>query len=206
MVFLRKCSFSIVLLLWTLVVTSQETSPLQSAFIKSFSMESEARYAEGAEAILAQYNTESYEANLRIGWLYYKAEDYKKSEKYYTIAMDLMPYAVEAKLGATLPKSAMNLWGEVLKLYQDILDIDSKNNIALYNAGQIYYNREDYGQAYVCFNELNNLYPTDYSALLMHGWSALKLGKSREAKVLLSSLLLLYPSDESAKEGLEILK
>jgi tetratricopeptide (TPR) repeat protein len=206
MVFLKT---KVVLLLFTCSVfmsQAQEKTLLQSSFIKSFTLESVANYSEAAEALLTEYNVESYETNLRLGWLYYKAADFKSSDKYYTIAMGLMPYAVEAKLGATLPRAELNDWDAVLQLYKEVLSIDKKNNVALYNAGLIYYNRSSFGEAYELFKELNNLYPTDYSALLMHGWSALKVGKTRESKVLFTSLLLLYPSDTSAQEARELLK
>lgn len=206
MVLLRNSILVLILFVSPLITFSQDKTPLQDAFIESFTLESTARYAEAADVIMQQYVADSYETNLRMGWLYYKAGDFQKSDKYYTIAAAIMPYAVEAKLGATLPKSALELWDDVLQLYKEVLLIDAKNNVALYNAGLIYYNREKYVEAYPHFNELNNLYPTDYSALLMHAWSALKLGKAREAKVLFNSLLLLYPNDDSAKEGLKLLK
>lgn len=206
MVFLRNKLTILLMLLSVQVSYAQEKTALQSSFIESFTLESSQSYSKAAEALMKQYSSESYEVNLRLGWLYYKASDYKKSDQYYAVAMELMPYAVEAKLGATLPKSELNEWDAVLQLYQEILTIDKKNNIALYNAGLIYYNRASFGEAYELFKELNNLYPTDYSALLMHAWSALKLGKSRESKVLLNSLLLFYPNDASATEALELLK
>ena len=206
MVFLRT---KLIMLLFTCSVflsQAQEKTPLQSSFIASFTLESVAKYSKAAEALLTQYDAESYEINLRLGWLYYKAADLKTSNKYYAIAIGLMPYAVEAKLGATLPQAELDDWDAVLQLYKEVLNIDKKNNVALYNAGLIYYNRNSFGEAYELFKELNNLYPTDYSALLMHGWSALKVGKARESKVLFNSLLLLYPSDASAQEALELLK
>lgn len=206
MVFLRTAFFFIIFQLSGIALFSQEQSALQNAFSESFKLESLFKYSESAEILAKSYSADSYELNLRLGWLYYNAENYNKSDKYYSIAVGLMPYAIEAKLGATLPKSALDLWDDVLQLYTEVLEIDTKNNVALYNAGLIYYNRESYGDAYKCFSELNNLYPTDYSALLMHAWSAYRLGKVRDAKVLFNKLLLLYPNDESAKEGLLLLK
>lgn len=206
MVFLKRKWVVLLGVFCILTLSSQDITPLQKAFNESFILENEKEFDEAAKVLVKQYNPFNYETNLRIGWLYYKAGDYKASEKYYSAAINLMPYAIEPKLGATLPKSELNDWDAVLQLYQAILKIDTKNNTALYNAGLIYYNRGNFGEAYPLFKELNNLYPTDYSALLMHGWSALKIEKTREAKVLFNSLLLLYPNDASAKEALGILK
>ncbi len=206
MVFLRTKLVLLLFISSVFLSQAQDRTLLQSAFIESFTLENAANYSKAAATLLTQYGESSYEMNLRLGWLYYKAEDLKASNKYYAIAIKLMPYAVEAKLGATLPQAALNEWDAVLQLYKDVLSIDKKNNVALYNAGLIYYNRSNFGEAYELFKELNNLYPTDYSALLMHGWSALKLGKTRESKVLFNSLLLFYPNDASAQEALELLK
>lgn len=50
------------------------------------------------------------------------------------------------------------------------------------------------------------MYPFDYYATLMLGWTNLKLGRSREAEVLFNKTLLISPDDASALEGLGALK
>jgi hypothetical protein len=40
----------------------------------------------------------------------------------------------------------------------------------------------------------------------MMAWTSLKMGKMREAKVLFNKVLLLSPDDESAIEGLSLIK
>lgn len=203
MVLLRKISL-LILCLSTFMLNAQED--LNKAFAESFNYEQTGKFVRGAQALERAYSADSYELNLRLGWLYYKAEQYKTSEKYYSIANTLMPYSVEAKLGCTLPKAKLEMWDEVLQLYNEILTIDSKNTRALYNAGLIHYNRQEYNQSLPLFQELHNLYPTDYSGLLMYGWAALQLGKSREAKVVFKKLLMLYPGDTSGLEAMDLLQ
>jgi tetratricopeptide (TPR) repeat protein len=191
--------------LWSISLSAQEKS-IEEQFIKSFKLEQEQKYTEAASVLNQDYQSDNYEQNLRLGWLCYNAKNYNEAVKYYGKAVEIMPYSVEAKLGATLPNAALNQWSEVENLYTEILQIDSKNSKTLYNLGLIYYNQEKYNDAHPLFKELNNLYPTDYDALLMHGWCSLKVGKTREAEVLFNRLLLLYPNDISAKEGLKVLK
>lgn len=188
------------------VLAAQENTNLQKAFSESFKLEEEQKYSEAVAVLKNVYLPDHYEINLRLGWLSYNTADFEASNEYYEVATQLMPYAIEPKLGATLPKSKLNKWDEVEQLYNDVLSIAPKNSVALYNLGLIYYNRTNYLSAYDKFKDLSNLFPTDYDALLMYAWTSLKMGKNREAKVLFHKVLLLYPSDTSARLGLDLLK
>lgn len=203
MAFLRNI---LLLLVLSTSLVAQENNDINNAFSKSFGLESEGQYAEAILTIEKVYSEEHYTINLRLGWLYYNAKAYERAEHYYGVASELLPYSIEAMLGTTLPKSALNKWDEVLAIYKSVLAIDSKNTTALYNMGLIKYNRGEYREALTYFNELHNLYPTDYDAMLMHGWAAYQTAKMREAKVIFNQLLLLYPNDESAQEGLKLMK
>lgn len=204
MVFLKR-----ILLILSVIISlnshAQNSKALAKAFNESLRLETELKYAQAAEPLIKNYNADNYTINVRLGWLYYQSENYLESKKYYQIATHLLPYSVEAKLGLTLPQSKLEAWDEVSDIYKSILVIDPKNSIALYNQGLIHYNRAQYQEAFNLFEMLHNLYPTDYQALLMHAWSALRIGKAREAKVILYQLLLLYPEDASAQEALDLL-
>lgn len=203
MVFLKHIILS---LCFSLTLIAQEKISLEQGFINSFTAESDGQYKKACQALTKVYLADNYEINLRLGWLYYQAEEYIESKKYYGKAIQLLPYSIEAKTGITLPLAALEMWDEVLKTYQEVLTIDSKNTFALYNAGLIHYNRGQYNEAITYFKEFHNLYPTNYDAMLMHGWAALQLGQSREAKVIFKQLLRLYPLDESATKAMDILK
>ena len=126
--------------------------------------------------------------------------------KYYKKAIDLYPLSEEAKLGYVLPASAVGNWDDVLNIYLNILTNNPYNTTVLYRTGLIYYNKEQYSQAYKYFEKLINLYPFSYDGLIMFAWTNYKLGKYREAKLLFQKVLLLSPDDASAKEGLNLIK
>ncbi|MES2132295.1 MAG: tetratricopeptide repeat protein [Bacteroidota bacterium] len=181
-------------------------SSLSAAFAKSYEYEAKQNYNEAAKVIKEVYDKGSYESNLRLGWLYYKGGMYKESLLYYKIATELMPYSVEAKLGYVYPASALGNTNELITQYTKILEIDPQNTTANYWMGIIHYNKKEYALAFKYFEKIVNLYPVNYEGLLMFGWVNLRLGKTREAKILFNKVMLLYPSDKSALEGLELIK
>ena len=71
--------------------------------------------------------------------------------------------------------------------------------------GSIHYGNGDYETALKHFEKVVNLYPFDYDALVMYGWTNFQLGKFREAEVLFNQALMNQPEGQSAKEGLEAL-
>jgi tetratricopeptide (TPR) repeat protein len=125
---------------------------------------------------------------------------------YYTKAIELMPASVEAKFGFVYPAAAVGNWDQVKSQYESILRVDPKNSQGHYRLGLIHYGREEYDKALQHFQVGFNLYPFDYDFNLMMAWTSLKMGKMREAKVLFNKVLLLSPDDESAVEGLSLIK
>jgi tetratricopeptide (TPR) repeat protein len=189
-----------------LFVNSQDFTKLTTAFGESYAKEKSGKYSEAAAALKAFYDSNSYEINLRLGWLTYLEGQFAESTKYYNKAIELMPYAIEPRLGVVLPVSALGNWEVVISHYNKILTIDPNNTVTLYRLGLIYYDRKNYNQAAQYFEKVVNLYPFDYQSILMLGWTDYRLGKTREAKVLFSKALLYYPEDASAKEGLSLIK
>lgn len=202
---LLKTTILAILLLAIMPVYAQD-SELQNAFKESLRLEEAEKFEDATKVLMAQYLPLHYEINLRLGWLYYRDSNFVASNKYYNKAVEIMPYAIEPKIAATLPKAKLNKWDEIEKLYLDVLKISPKNNIALYNLGLLFYNRANYVAAYDKFEELSNLYPADYDASILFAWTSLKMGKSREAKVLFNKILLFYPTNESAIIGLKACK
>ena len=181
-------------------------SSVLEAFKKSYEFETKGEYKKASEALLKVYNTDSYEINLRLGWLNYLTGLFTESTTYYQRAVDLMPYSEEAKFGIIYPLSALGKWNKVEKFYKKILEISPNNTTANYKLGLIYYGRDDYSKAYKYFEKVVNLYPFGYDGLLMFAWTNLKIGKTREAKVLFNKVLLYAPGDKSAIEGLSLIK
>ena len=176
------------------------------AFKESYALESKGDFKGAKEKIKAVYQSDSYEMNLRIGWLSYQASQLKEAEDFYKIAVGLKPYAVEPKLGLVLPLSVQGKWAEVEEVYLKILQIDPQNSMINYRLGLIYYNRGDFESADPYLEKVVNLYPFDYDGLLLLAWNKLSLQKTREATVLFQKVLLYNPEDQSALEGMKLLK
>lgn len=187
-------------------VQAQDYKAVQDAFEKSYLYEYSGDYSKAIDRLKEVYSEESYEINLRLGWLTYMAGFFTESTAYYQKAIELKPLSVEAKFGSVYPASALGNWEQVKKQYNEILAIDGQNTLANYRMGSIFYGNEDYTTALKYFEKLVNLYPFDYDGLLMYAWTNLKLGKFREAEVLFNKVLMNKPNDESALQGLELIK
>ena len=198
----------ILLVLTTMSVNlaAQDFAKLSVAFTESYAKEKEGKYADAAKPLKAMYDEKSYEVNLRLGWLTYLQGQFSESVGYYSKAIELMPYAIEPRLGIVLPASAMGNWGTVVEQYNKILSIDPNNTLVLYRMGMISYENKDFKKAYTYFEKVVNLYPFDYYSVLMLGWTNYQLGKTKEAKILFQKALLYDPTSASAKEGLSLLK
>lgn len=195
----------VLLLIFSLGTTAQDIKSIQKAFEKSYVLENDNKLYEAISELKKVYSTDSYETNLRLGWLSYQKGNLIESEKYYSIAIDLLPYSEEAKFGLILPKSAGAKWEDVKAIYKQILTISPNNTVANYKLGYIYYNQRNFGYAKALFEKVINLYPFDYDALLMYAWSNLQIGRFKEANILFNKVLMLSPNDASALEGLAII-
>src|SRR3954468_5705528 len=78
---------------------AQTQEQLQSAFKASYANEWKGNYAGALSELKKVYKADSYEANLRMGWLNYNLKDYTAAMQYYQKAIDLKKYSVEARLG-----------------------------------------------------------------------------------------------------------
>ncbi len=185
---------------------SAQNDPIETAFSKSYEFETKKEYTAAVNSLKAIYNKDSYEINLRLGWLAYEAGNNTESVSYYQLAINLMPYSIEAKFGFVYPAAALGNMNQVAEQYSKILEIDAKNTTANYRMGVISYQKKDYQTAFKYFEKVVNLYPFGYDALLMYAWTNFQLGKTKEAKILFGKVLWLYPSDKSATEGLGLIK
>ncbi|PKD44488.1 tetratricopeptide repeat protein [Rhodohalobacter barkolensis] len=179
---------------------------LSDAFNASYESENAGNLETAIEVLDSVYDAESYELNLRLGWLHYQKGDMDESMIYYRRAVNLKPYAIEPKLGLAYPYSAMAMWDEIIELYEKILETDPQNSLVNYRLGLIYYNRGQYERADGYIEKTVNLYPFDYDSLLLFAWNKLMMQRTREAKVLFEKVLLANPGDESALNGLSLIQ
>lgn len=203
---LKKLTFIVLVLLIGGKGISQNHEELVSAFTVSYKAESDGDYTKATDVLKKVFNKDSYEINLRLGWLSYKAGLLDDSESYYRKATQLMPYSIEARFGLVYPLSSMGQWDQVIQVYEEILNIDPQNSVANYRFGLVYYGREEYGKADKYFTKVVNLYPFDYDGLHLLAWTKLRLGKTQDAKALFNKALLNRPGDASSLEGLSLIQ
>jgi tetratricopeptide (TPR) repeat protein len=187
-------------------VYGQDLIQTIEAFRQSYELESKGDFFKSIEALQPIYNEKSYEINLRLGWLYYNSLSFIESVNFYERAIQLMPYAIEPRFGIVHPMAEMGNWDQVLAQYQKILSIDPNNTLANYRIGLILYERAEYQKASQHFEKVVNLYPFDIDGLLMLAWTKFQMKQFREARVLFQKCLMHSPENESAKEGLMLLK
>lgn len=191
-------------ILLTSNVFAQTNDEIISAFKKSYSYEKDEEYKNAVNILKNVYSDDSYEINLRLGWLEYNAGNFDESVKYYQKAISLKPYSEEAKLGLIYPKNAQGKFTEIKEICNKILEINPNNTTANYKLGLFYFYKKDYNTALRYFEKVLNLYPFDYNSLLMTAWTKYYLGNKSEAKILFSKVLMNNPDDKSATEGLKL--
>jgi tetratricopeptide (TPR) repeat protein len=207
MEFLRTAFFSVLLFIFSSgLLLAQESDKTYEAFKESYSFEADGQYTDALNVLRTIYHEESYEINARLGWLSYMAGLFTESVAYYEKAIALKPYALEPRFGIVNPAAALGNWNIVINQYKKILETDPQNTTANYRLGMIHYGRESYEEAGKYFEKVVNLYPYDYESLLMFAWCKFQTGKLREAEVLFNKVLLIDPENESAKEGLSLIK
>lgn len=185
---------------------AQEFEKQLKAFELSYAAETKGELTTAIQLITNIYKADSYEINIRLGWLNYVSGRFADALPYYQKCIDLKPMSIEARLGFVNPAASLGNWAQVEKQYMEILKIEPMNTTANYRMGLITYGRADYLTALKYFNKVLNLYPFDYDTVVMVGWSQFKAGKLREAKVMFQKALLIKPGDSSALEGLALIR
>lgn len=200
-----KRIFPICLLMIALNVQAQ-TSNLMDAFAKSYTLEANKKYDDAISTLNKVYDANSYETNLRLGWLCYLAGKQKESVSFYEKAVYLMPSATEPLWAILKPLTVLKQWDDCEKYYMKIVKLDPKNSVANYQLGLIYFNRKNYLNAKQYFDVSLILFPFDYDNMLMSAWTQLYLERKADAKALFNKVLLYRPNDASALEGLKQIK
>lgn len=204
---LKKIILSVIIYFFAIQITvAQDFIRKKDAFQKSYTEEAKKDYPAAVNSLKAVYDEKSYELNLRLGWLNYLSGNHSESQMYYTRAVNLMPYAVEAKMGLVYPLAALGNMNEVIAQYEKILEITPNYSIVLFRLGMISYEKGDYDKALNYFDKVVNMWPFDYDGLVMLGWTYFRLNNLREAKVLFQKALLHTPDGKSALEGLSLIK
>ena len=178
---------------------------LNKAFVSSYEAEVLGNYTKAIQT-LAAAKSNTYEVNLRMGWLQYLNGAFAESSASYLAATKQLPYSIEAKFGYVQPLAVIGNWDEVKKVYEEILRIDPQNTTAGYRLGLLHYNQNNFAKAKKYVENVVNLYPFDYDSVVLLAWATLKLDNRADAKLLFQKALLIRPNDASALEGLQTCK
>ena len=193
--FLKISSFTILLVFTCITGFSQATFKDKiTAFSTSYEKEYTYDYDDAIKALEYVYEDNSYEINLRLGWLYYLKTDYIKSISFYKKALAQNPNSVELKLMIVKPLSYLGNWDEIVTIYESILKSDDKNYTVNYRLGLIWYNRKKNAQALIYIKKLQALYPFDYEVNLLSGKINIALGNIMDAKSDLQKAILYNPT------------
>jgi tetratricopeptide (TPR) repeat protein len=190
------------LILFGLHIQAQSFDKDLASFKKSIEQEKNGEYSSAVSTLKKTYQENSYEYNMRLGWLDYLAGQYTESSTYYHKAIILMPLSIEARFSLIYPQLALGKTTQAIETYKEILKISPNDTQANYRLGLIYYQQAKYKEAEIRLKKVINLYPFDYDTVILLAWNSLQMGKTNEAKVLFQKALLYRPTDESATEGL----
>lgn len=174
------------------------------SFKESIQLEEEGEYTKAIQVLKKSYQEDSYEYNIRLGWLDYLAGQYTESSTYYQRAISIKPMSIEARNGLIYPLIALGKTDEAIKMYREILDISPLDTRTNYRLALSYYQLKKYKEAESHLLNVINLYPFDYDTLVLLGWTYYQMGKTNDAKILFQKALLFKPEDESATEGLKL--
>ena len=189
------------IILFAFSVTAQTTDDIQKAFKTSYANEYKANYTGAIADLQKVYKADSYEMNLRLGWLQYENKQYATSMDYYQKAIDLRKYSVEARFGYIKPANDLKKYEKVYEKYDEILKIDPYNSVANYWVGVSCYTLKKYDVAVKYLELVVNMYPFDYDANHMLGWTYLALGRTSDARIVFTEALYNRPGDASATDG-----
>ena len=207
MEFLRfKTAIGLIAIFTLVAFQNQAQNSIIKAFEDSYKLEALGEISQATDKLKEVYSEDSYEINLRLGWLNYQNGQFNESVGNYQRAITLMPYSEEARFGLILPTVALGNWESVINMYNKIIENSPNNTKANYRLGLIYYRRKDYQNAFNYLKKVVDLYPFDYDGVIVLAWTNYQLGKLREAKVLFNKSLMLLPNDASALEGLSLIK
>lgn len=143
-----------------------------------------------------------YYVQMRLGWLRYRAQQWKESQANYRKAAQIAPQALEAPLGLMLAQMGAKQNDDALRTGQSILARDPNHYTALARTAWLYYLKGDFRQAITRYRKLTSLYPCDTEMLLGLGYALKLSGDIRGAAECFHRVLLLSPDNERAQKGL----
>jgi tetratricopeptide (TPR) repeat protein len=144
-----------------------------------------------------------YDAYLQLGILLSAKKD-PIAVQYLNNALNIKPNRTEALYAKGMFFQQIDSVRTAMKVYENILAIDSLHRSALYNSGFLNYTAlKDYRTATVFFAKCIRYYPKDVDALYMRGLSFEQLGEYMKANRDYSAALEYNPAYEKAVDGIK---
>jgi tetratricopeptide (TPR) repeat protein len=172
------------------------------AFSKSYELTEAKNYKGAIEALKPVYDKANYFVNVRLGWLHYIVGTQTDALNYYKIAAELLPKAIDPKLGIANVNAALGNKNDQRAQYDAVLLLDPHNTYVHYQLGLMDYYKKDYTVALTHFEKIVSLYPCDADGILMIGWTHFQMGKVPESKPFFNRVLWESPDNASALQGL----
>lgn len=196
-------TYLLMILSWGLAVGAVADLRLE-VFRASAQAEAGSDYAGAIQALdrLGTAGQSDYYAQVRLGWLRYRAQQWKESLAHYRKAAQIAPQALEPLLGLMLVQMAAGQNEEALRTGQTILARDPNHYTALSRTAWIFYLKGNFRRAITIYRRLTTLYPCDIEMLLGLGYALLRDGDGRGAADCFQRALLLDPDNSRAKDGL----
>lgn len=204
-----KKSYILNLVLFSVILSTStfaQNNKIVLAFSESLEQEKKLEYNSAIEIMVGLMDSTTYEVNMRLGWLCYKAGYKKKSLAYYSKAINIKPNTIEPRYAYAYPAYLLEDFKDLIEQEKKIIEIDPNNKTVNGNLGSVYYYSKDYKNALPYFEKIVSLYPFDYDTNLLLAWTNLKLGKNVDAEYFFNVVLLYSPKDASANEGLSYIK
>lgn len=201
---IMKRIFTISLLLSLFSYSMAQENLVIDKFMKSYDEEKQKKYDDAIQT-MKSIKENTYEKNLRIGELYYHAEDFAKAKMYFQDAVQLKPLSIEARLLVVQAAARVSDWQTVIDSYDEILEIDPDNKTALYYRGLTYYNTKQYTLAKLKLERYNVLYPTNYDGVILLAWTYYHMDLRSRAKQFFDLAICINSESKSAREGYKAL-
>ncbi|MEO1958958.1 MAG: hypothetical protein ABGX23_05350 [Nautiliaceae bacterium] len=182
---------------------------IKDAYYQSYKYEKMGDYKDAIKVLIPVYKlyTNGYTINLRLGWLFYLAGRYENAIKHYNVASMVYPYAVEPKLGLMRVYNAMGKYNNSVEIGGVIIrQIDYYNFYGNYYDAIALMGLKMYKEAIKIDYKMLSLYPTSVLYLVNLGINLYNLKAFKKAKSVFENVLILDPTNVSAKYYLKLIK
>ena len=186
------------------LAAARAADPRADAFSASLQAEAGSDFAGAIQALekIGSAGAADYYTQVRLGWLRYRAQQWKESQVHYRKAAQIVPQALEPLLGLMMVQMAAGQNEDALRTGQSVLARDPNHYTALSRTAWIFYLKGDFRRAITIYRKLTTLYPCDTEMLLGLGYALQRSGDGPGAADCFRRVLLLSPDNTLAKDGL----